>query len=429
MKRLAFLFSFIMLSTSAFAHTVLSTDVQNAWGGKPSWILCQPTNTQGCIGKELIAADCSARKANLGIDYGHAYLFMLARKVNQNGAYFCPTQFMRNGENSSLFAEPLGNNTCIWLCREGYTGNECLTKVSDYTGICDITPFLRENYNNVKPKDKAQNIEYNFPYFDHSKRTECYSSNLTSNGYSVEHDILLAIDKFLPSGNGAWARQMEFSAMGIKGGKMSAADLHVYPASGSSQILVCKNGYQPNISNTDCEPINASTCSMAQASTKMCAGWNISGYREDMHVLETTDACYKYKCKNIGQTFASTTDHTCIDCTSNDRGGPHPIDGTCVKCDTGYIFNKNDTENNYCSKAIGLTKLDMMYGRGKTKSSYNDENSVTKQCWTKTDPNEYRECVLGTNNAVKQNPVITTKILLPNNVEQKTIQMNIKNGY
>ncbi len=389
MKRLVFLFSYALLSTSAFAHTILSTDIQNAWGGKLNWILCNETNTQGCIGKELIAADCNAYKAKLEISDGYAYLFMLARQVNQYGAYFCPTQFMGNDDNSSLFAEPLGNNTCIWLCRAGYTGDKCLTKVSDYAGTCDITPFLRENYNNIKPNENWSNIEYTFSYFQTSKRRKCYAPNAEKNVGNVEHDILLAIDKFLPSGNGAWARQMEFSAMG--------KDLQVYPANASSRILVCKNGYQPNISNTDCEPINASTCSMAQASTNMCNGWSISGYRDDMHALEMVDNCYKYKCKNAGQTFASVTDHTCIDCATNNRGGPHPIDGTCVKCDTGYIFNKNNATNNYCAKAIGLTKLDLMYGRGKTKASYGDTQSVNDQCWTKTSPDEYKECVMNTN--------------------------------
>ncbi len=385
MKRLVFLFSYALLSTSAFAHTILSTDIQNAWGGKLNWILCNETNTQGCIGKELIAADCNAYKTSKS----YAYLFMLARRVNQYGAYFCPTQFVRNGDNSTLFAEPLGNNTCIWLCRAGYTGDECLTKVSDYAGACDITPFLRENYNDIKANPSWTNIESTFPYFQASGRTNCTSLATGGKSNYTEHDILLAIDKFLPSGNGAWARQMEFSARN--------PDLQVYPANASSQILVCKNGYKPNISNTDCEPIDSSACTMAIASTKMCNGWNLSGYNKDMHMLEITDGCYKYKCKNAGQAFASVTDHTCIDCATNNRGGPHPIDGTCVKCDTGYIFNKNNATNNYCAKAIGLTKLDLMYGRGKTKASYGDTQSVNDQCWTKTSPDEYKECVMNTN--------------------------------
>ncbi len=382
----------ILITISATAHTRVNPFIQDKWGGVLRWITCNENNTQGCIGKELRQANCSARDAKLKVTHGYAYLFMLAREINHYGAYFCPTQFQRNSGNSTTFAEPLGNSTCVWLCREGFTGDECKTKVEDFNGACDVTPFLRDNYDNVKHNAAWSNIEWSFPYFAADGRAHCKSTS-GSYSWSTEHDILLAIDKFLPSGNGAIVRQMEFSAR--YDGKTKEADLQVYPANASTEILVCKRGYKPNAGRTDCEPINPTECNRAILSQKMCSGWDLSQYDENIHTVELANDCYKYKCKRAGYTFASTTDHTCVECTTNMRGGAHPTDGTCVKCETGYVFDKTAHEEKYCVKAIGLTQIDLTLGRNKTKANYKDATDVKQQCWTKASPEEYRKCVMG----------------------------------
>lgn len=380
------------------ARLTVSKEIRAAWGDATYNLCGQNAVSDMCIG-ELVAKDCNSRAI-----HGHRYvdeyamLLMMAHTITENGAYFCPTQIESPNNDKSAattYYVPGGNNTCVWLCRDGWTGDKCNTPVADFDGACDLTPFARDNYSNVTIQhNDGSNIENQIHFFHINIDKGCTDDSDNWLLMHNEYDMALVITKWLSSGNGAYARQMMIEAHRFTG---IASEVRVsYPAQ-SSEILVCKNGYKPNISNTDCEPIDSSACTMTIASTKMCNGWNLSGYNKDMHMLEITDGCYKYKCKNTGQAFASVTDHTCIDCATSNRGGPHPIDGTCVKCDTGYIFNKNNATNNYCAKAIGLSKLDLMYGRGKTKASYNDTKSVNDQCWTKTSPDEYKECVMNTN--------------------------------
>lgn len=383
-KFLAILFGSVLTLPAVAGHTQISNEILNEWGGRPDWITCGENNTNGCISKGLVDAKCDAATAKITAPDGFAFFLMLAREVNKNGAYFCPTMFHRNSNNSTIFKETGGNQTCVWLCRQGWTGDKCQSKQDNFTDVCDVTPFLRENYNDTK-SGSAENIEWKFMYIASDKLADCKDST-GKYQRNTEHDILLAVDKFLPSGNGAFVRMMEFSAR--------HNELQVYPANGKEQELLCKRGYKQNKTKTDCEPINASECKKAILNQKMCSGWTADKYDEKKHMLDLNDGCYKYKCKTAGQAFVSTTDHSCTDCTTDIRGGTHPINGTCVKCDTGMIFSDIDGE---CKETISLNNTDLAYGQNKTKDDFKDNNDTTDQCWAKKAPEEYKECVMGEN--------------------------------
>lgn len=334
-------------------------------------------------------------------------LMMMAREFNEHGALFCPTQL--DGQNDddnkgyTAYYEPNGTNTCVWLCQAGWTGPNCNTPTTEFDGTCNLSKFLRSNYSDIKSvhdfdKNSKGNIEDQIPFFyinDYQKCSYIKSNGSTSSIKNNEHDMGLFITRWLDSGNGAFARQMIVLS---KRTGTNSSDIYVYPASKSTEILVCINGYQPNLAGTDCEPINHESCTMTVASQNMCGGWTLSGFDSEQHVLIDSDGCYKYTCKKTGNAFAGIADHTCTECTTTNRGGIEPNNGTCVKCPSGTIFNKKDTANNFCSPAIGLSKSDMMYGRGKTK---NNAGNISEQCWTMTDPDKYKECVLNQNNGSK----------------------------
>lgn len=386
----------IFMTMPAMGHWKYPSAIINYFGGRPAFIGCGETNTQGCIGKKLRENNCSVYDANQPY-----FTFMLARLANANGAYFCPTTFLResSGNGASIFAEPTGNRECRWLCREGWTGYQCNTPTNEYKGACDVWPFLRTNYDDVYGDSAYVNIEWSFHYV----RSDAWWGCTARSGQrtSSEHDILLAINRFLDSGNGAMVRLMEFSARYDKGKKRP--DLQVYPAQNTSDILLCKPGYKQNAGYTDCEPINPSECNQAIMSQKMCSGWDLSLFNEDIHTAELVGGCYKYRCKQANYAFASAFDHTCIECAKGLRGGSHPKDGTCVKCDTGRVFNAEDPANEYCPMALGLTHSDMIWGKDKTKGDYKTILEIKQQCWTKTSPAEYRDCVLRIESSTNEN--------------------------
>ncbi|MFQ6760202.1 MAG: hypothetical protein ACLRFM_02280 [Alphaproteobacteria bacterium] len=117
------------------------------------------------------------------------------------------------------------------------------------------------------------------------------------------------------------------------------------------------------------------------------------------------------------QAYASATSNECIDCPTTAYQGI--VGGVCVKCDPSTQFfaytnntlsatssvvalkNLKNTVFVSSAKSGGcvsksstaykqLSKTDLQYGEGKTLSTTSNEG-----CWTKTSPDEYKNCVAG----------------------------------
>lgn len=390
--------------TASGGHTHTNSSINTAWGGRADWAVCMPPDTQGCIGQAYVNNNCDAFRAKQNINQSsyslkeYPLLMMVAHKINENGAYFCPIQAELHNRTNTVFSSPLKNQTCIWLCREGWTGHECQTSADSFTGACDITPFLRENYNNTAVNKQNynnnlyQNIEWQIPYFNSSYSVNCNSAHSLWDAIvgKREHDILLAINKWLDSGNGAFVRQMIFR---VAQKSKTEYGIVVYPASGSMDILVCKNGYKPNLANNDCEPINPDKCNAAKISTEMCPNWNATLFDEQQHTWQYNGNCYTFKCTNPNMALMSSQNPTCTQCEQNLRTGIHPENGTCVQCEMGQMFNESAESSDYCVQATALSRTDLMYGHKNTKNTA--PAKISDQCWTKIDPTEYRECILG----------------------------------
>ncbi|MBQ8294376.1 MAG: hypothetical protein IJX89_03255 [Alphaproteobacteria bacterium] len=416
-KIIAIILMCVFSTTAANAAPKLrvSQTIHNAWGGATMNYCGTNDIPNGCIGEAAINYNCENGKiygarykeSTGGFDDEFANLVMLAREINEHGAMFCPTQ--ANGQNKDSFYgyvtynEPNGNNKCVWLCQTGYSGDKCNTPISEFTGVCSITPFTREDYNgvtavhNIHKKSinasysSANNIASQIVIFYASAKRCSYidEDNKVRDRRNNGHHMTLALTRFLDSGNGAFARQMIIQSHRTGA---DSSDLLIYPASQSVEILVCKNGYTANLTGTDCEPIDSAKCTATIASTKMCTGWSYSSMNPEIHEITESGTCYKYRCKESGKAFNSASDQTCVECPASMRGGTNPANNTCVKCETGTIFNKSTGQ---CSNnVIGLSKTDLMYGRGKTKNSHAKLNT---QCWLDAgiDLDTYKNCVLG----------------------------------
>ena len=391
-----FLSLMVVLSMSpAFAVTGKSVSVTSlfpVWGGG-NWSSCGSHalgGSEACIGA---TKDCETKKMNARVyPDEYALQMMVAVNVNQHGAYFCPIQVeAKNKDKGDAWTEyaQLGNPAdCRWLCKDGYSGDNCSVAPGSGT-TCNPAEFKRSNYDNFKRLASGANIENSIAMFLWNQYNGCGVSK------EQEHDGILAITRWAPGGHGAWVQPLIVRAQreGWSKKKNPPNGMVSWPAvyyfTGATEILACVDGYEPNAGGTDCVAINETIC----AEAKMCPGW--TGFDEGLHMVVQSAGknCFEFRCKGENQAFASTTDRSCIECPTNSRGGMSPVDGTCVKCDSGKVFNNKATSTaTHCGEAIAYTKSDMQYGKGKTK---NNNPDVANQCWTMTATDEYRECVMG----------------------------------
>lgn len=353
--------------------------------------------TEACIGESVNSGCASWTMKSRQYDDEFAILMMVAREINDHGARFCPTQVEGHNKNKGKawteYSDAASGSTasCVWLCQSGWTGDRCSVPATSSVS-CDASLLKRENYSGVKRVASGANIKGSLPMFGTNAKGVAgilnASATLAACGVhkTQEHNMILAINRWLPSGHGAFVRKMVVRAE-RRGWKNMESTATVYPASNSADILVCKNGYQANANGSDCIEINANVCRLQQS----CDGW--TDYNEKLHtfVQQSNQNCYQFRCTETGKAFASETNRgTCVECVSGLRTGVSPTTGACVKCDVGLIFSANATSSGFCVATNSYSNVDLQYGRGRTKNS---ELDIDKQCWTMTDPVEYEKCV------------------------------------
>lgn len=348
------------------------------WGdGK--WGVCEQhtlNSNNACIGATSTCANRAMFARNYTDEW--AVQMLVAMKVTANGAQFCPVQVEgKNKNKGNAWTEyAAAGSNCVWLCKAGFSGDGCTTELSAVSS-CDPTPLKASNYSGIGRIASGANIEDSVAMFAFNNCNGCGVHKCQ------EHDIILGVTHWTPSGHGAFVQQLIVRAE-RSGWKHMDSWATIYPASGATEILVCKNGYKPNAAGTDCDEINKNVCAQAQA----CSGWSNAGFDEKQHVMvqPSGQTCYEFRCAQQGYAFQSAADRTCVECSSSLRDGAHPVSGLCVKCEIGKIFNRETGE---CADADALNKSDMQYGKAQTKNSI----SVDKQCWTLTTPEEYTICV------------------------------------
>lgn len=386
-RNISLLFVLTVLAFDVFAGGINNNDMKKNWGNA-QMSYCKASNPGNAVigNKKDVCTGNNNSACLLGDDYG--MLMLIARDVNANGAKFCVTTVYGDREKKktawTIYAEPAQGTKCFWLCKSGYSGDGCS---STTPSGCDTTPLQRSDFDKYSIS-RDIGVEGGIYMFHWDENQDC---GLNS---GHEHDMVLGISDWLPSGHGAKARSFVISSR--RGDwKEPVAWPQVWGV--GEETLLCKNGYRANAAGTDCEAIDENECAKSQ----MCSGWNSGAFNQETMIMEYTESCandtgstggYIYKCKEAGKAFVSATDKTCADCTTNLRGGISPQDGTCVKCDLGKIFNSDAASSNYCVEARALTKTDLQYGSGKTKNSLLD---LGDQCWTISDPEEYKNCVKG----------------------------------
>lgn len=359
-------------------------------------------NNVNLSANEFILAGCTSaewkEQCHGTEDDEGAIVVQMAYKINDNGALFCPAQIQfanRNHkqwivvqfkfpdiETNSSSSIPTAeeflsalNKLCQWVCKPGYMGDECKTPVAGYDGKIEPMDFSELKSNISLRTSGNSKIDNAIPVFDileHPSASSDRSASVT----------VLAILKYMNHG--------------VVVGRLKVNGLRDWMGSGSrikswvsgveyptEKFMLCDAGYQPNSARTDCEVMPT-----PEPPKTMCNGWTEAEYTANAANLYYVKRgnCWQYRCSGENRAFTSETNRACTDCGTGVRGGAIPDTGVCRVCNLGQYFDKT---NGNCVDATGLSKMDLQYGFNKSKSA-----NTGDECWTKTTPQTYKNCVL-----------------------------------
>lgn len=392
----------------AVAGSSNSTSIKTGWEYNEraiqwSW---QDYLIAGCSDPSNFTPSCHGTYDDEG-----AIVLNMARKFNDQGAMFCPTQVQFGNTNGQSriwvnFYEPTDSVGCKWICRDGYKGTNCSqTDDGSDVGTTDFKTLKRAS---MRTSGGSSNrISSTIDIFDKSEHT----SDNSNRGAWVH---VLAIQKFLD--HGVLAGHMWIYGTrdwGCWGGsciKSWVTKVHGENNWGRATLL-CDKGYKQNAAHTDCvkmvteQPTDTSNnnnnnnsgsgteSQTPPASTQpappprvMCAGWTEEEFESNKASLDyyKVGDCWQYRCATPGYAFTATQ-RRCTLCETGVRGGPAKSNGVCMVCGDGQYYN-----NGECAKADSYYKTDLVYGKNKDKTT-----RVFDQCWIKLASDKYRECVTG----------------------------------
>lgn len=393
----------------------------------------------GCVGDSLAGCEVwtNGTVGNLSSNYGNGaenlkdegtILMLIARTVSTRGAEFCVTQIQISNEDRirskcsyerpakawTEYYYPTGaESNCFWLCKKGYFGEACEYTNPENCASLDVKQKTFGDYQRVRTGGK--NIEDNLPMFYMNEfivggdvalgsgwedfKDDIGLLTASNNGY--EYDTVLGVTRFISSGNGAFVAPITIrsgifiddmesgnqNCNGIPSREKNYRTMNIYSTPylkiSGEETLVCKDGFVPNETNTDC--VGSELCSIRETELKFNQAspceTKFANFDEKEHIkyLSNDGSCYRYKCKEP-KGFASSNDVTCVECSGKPGRFGLSASGVCVTCPTGTVFDIKSSNSCRNTKSISMQDL---------------KGSDNKDCWRKTDNDEYKECILG----------------------------------
>lgn len=377
MKKVLLLF-FVALFMVPYSADAIYTapDMWRAWGYNGE------TGTNGSAGNFVIAGSTKKNSVHGTWDDEWGVVGVVATKIVEHGGYFCPYQIQcanKWGKKASwtqyYFPNGYDSSKCAWLCESGYSGENCAPQAGTPVN-CDMTVYNTSNdgkFSGISVKTSGKN--------DNQREGDITGFNQW--GSDPECDVVLGVTKFLQ--HGVIAAPVRVCCGRDNWKKNDSFVDSVYAAPGKQKLL-CAYGYKANSTGTDCEPVTEQ-CKLDN--TVFCENFPRESFNSSIHTLVYADSgCAKYFCSEVGKAFAAAGEFSCEDCGVGVKAGGNPLNGVCVKCQTGEYF---DQKSNSCKAAAAYSKSDMQYGKGQTKNTV----AVEDQCWTLVEPQDYADCVRG----------------------------------
>lgn len=311
-----------------------------------------------------LSGQLNSDKGTYGNSKG-AIVLVMARKIYDNGGYFCATQIQTGsiGDVRYKWIDYIKDDKffCFTVCKAGFFGASCERS----SGVVAVN---RNKLNfgtlDVITSGNESNII--------TEETEVFAdSSLDPSSTLTAKHIILGMVKLLEHGIIVAPIEVvaEIDKLGTNGKIISAK-------SNGENTLLCRSGYYANSDNTDC-------VDRAQhVAETMCEGFD--GFKESMHEKyqeSKSSKCSKFYCKDSGYGFKSTNDKTCIECEGDALAYVNSY-GLCDKCQKGEIANES---RDGCIKEGDLTK----YSQSEMKKR------GERECWLETDPRRFAGCVIG----------------------------------
>ena len=462
MRKINALFFIFALFATPAAYAWDASEFADAWGA-PSLDTCGKMDLGNAAvgGARDICAVPDSEELGNGRDlcrvgdsfYVRGFTMLIARELNENGAYFCPTvigtskkrwELSRTGWGQpywTVYYEVPGSgsgvNGCFWVCKDGYHGDRCQSTETD---TCNTAKITRDNWgvaygtqNSGRTSDSddedgfairkaTRGVESEVAMFYEGVKDACGNKCRGVRCSPYEHDMVLAVVDWLPGQHGVKVQPFVIrggfdpeknTEWGSKGGVDSTGGncwgwncgpgRGVAYAVGSTQTILCRTGYEPNFTNTDCVAVDPDVCDVLEAINDGTTCSTSDGYHDfgeydpetmEMHFF---DDCWGYLCKTTGYGFdPGASRATCVDCGVSDLRNGIDKYGNCVRCDVGKIF---DSTTGTCVTATAFSRENLYYGPGKT-----DATPIIEQCWVEPDMYSYSDCIWGNSESTGVRP-------------------------
>lgn len=321
-------------------------------------------------------------------------LALLAVDVSEHGAEFCASQLSSVGTAGVMagfqevvwFLPKDNKELCFWVCDAGYGGERCSDRNSTFV---DDVVLKRSAFSDLQVAevftDEGNFVETNaiyWPYGSFNCNEVVKSAHyglwgvvdFTSDGHGVITAPLVVRSSYPSSG-----RNIE----NLFNAKLAVADFE------NKRKVMCASGYVADGDNCvlASEANGDNGGSSGGTEVGPCTGWeSLPGSKSSYKKYYISEKkCYEYRCLDGSEGFRSSADRACISCYGTSRGVNS--NGVCITCPDNMVF---DITQDKCRSGVGYTKQDLLYGRNKTVTS----TDLSNQCWTKTIPSEYEQCVV-----------------------------------
>lgn len=341
-----------------------------------------------------------------------AIIIWAARKIYDHGAEFCPVQIQAANKNGKYWVwldyywiknDGVWEN-CKTVCVKGFTGTTCGTQGVE---ACSTTNSSSPQGGGVFGRGAIPEFFKNLPKWT-SLRPEMTTSTTNSYGetinsttnsetgdshrHTMEMDVISYSNTYGTDDEGRKANHVVLGVVGKVAHGIKVAPIKIVgqrsktgggikswiksAQSNGGGVLLCYDGYTPNSNGTACE------CTSGDLSdTDWCSGWteptdNSGNYDSYIDTTDPNNPCKKYKCIDSYGFEEGTL--TCVSCATTRTQGVN-LSGECIKCNNPNEMFTNDG----CKKYMRLSTLHLVDG------FYN-----IGKCWMKSDPSEYKNCVL-----------------------------------
>lgn len=359
----------------------ISNKINNAWDGlKISGI--KRANSEVLLGG-CVESVCPGTSSSGGNITQSPVIVNMARKINANGAYFCPTQveleIYTYGNNDSYgyvsgfsYYKPNTTISCRWICKDGHKGDNC-EETDDGSNPGSLSMKLLKG--NITPTANTENII--------SEPVDVVDAGVFDSARSWVR--VLAIFKYLEHGVHVGSLWIYGTSKGYATESYiyrldTEADGQTYNGTTNGDYILCDEGYKVNAAKNDCELMQSGV-----VLKEWCDGWSEDQFKAQegsVQYFVTADDCRKFKCTDTSKGFSSESSRTCEPCAN---AGGVDANGVCQSCPVGQTY-----KNGGCVSMRAFNKRQMQFGpNGAPVGKSSDA------CWTKTDLTEYKQCVFG----------------------------------